>query len=133
MQFYGQMPDSYTVVLNCENPLIKKLLDEKRSQTSSRIDEINAKLTAAKSALDELANKTKDKKDEEISTAEKDRKESLNKEIDALSDQRKEVMEKFASDNVLIKQITDLALLSNNMLKGKELNEFVNRSLEILK
>ena len=133
LNFYGQMPDSYTVVLNCENPLIKKLLDEKHNQTSSRIDEINAKLTAAKSALDELANKTKDKKDEEISTAEKDRKESLNKEIDALSEQRKEVMEKFAAGNVLIKQITDLALLSNNMLKGKELNDFVNRSLEILK
>ena len=76
---------------------------------------------------------TQDPTAEEISTAEKDKKESLNKEIDALSEQRKEVMEKFASDNVLIKQITDLALLSNNMLKGKELNEFVNRSLEILK
>lgn len=133
LNFYGQMPDSYTVVLNCENPLIKKLLDEKHSETASEIDKINARLSATKSELDELVGKTKDKKEEEISTEEKEKKESLNKEIDSLSDERKGVMERFAAGNVLIKQMTDLALLSNNMLKGKELNDFVNRSLEILK
>ena len=127
------MPESYNVVLNCENPLIKKIVDAKEAQTKSVTDEINAKKTALQSSLEELDAKNKDKKYDEIPVADKDEKERLNKEIDALDNQCKDTMTKFAGNNTLVKQITDLALLSNNMLKGKELHSFIKRSLEILK
>ncbi len=132
LNFYGEMPESYNVVLNCENPLIQKIMEAKAAQTKSVTDELNAKRTAAQSSLDELDAKNKDKKYDEISVADKDEKERLNKEIEALDAQCKDAMTKFASNNTLVKQITDLALLSNNMLKGKELHSFIKRSLEIL-
>lgn len=133
LNFYGEMPDSYNVVLNYENPLIKKIIEAKEAQTKSATDEINAKLAATQSSLDALAEKNKDKKYDEIPVADKDEKERLNKEVEQLNGQCKDAMAKFAGNNTLVKQLTDLALLSNNMLKGKELHSFIKRSLEILK
>lgn len=133
LNFYGEMPESYTVVLNYENPLIKKIVEDKDTQTKKLTDEINAKVTATRSSLNELTEKNKDKKPEEIPTVDKDEQERLNKEVEKLDGERKIAMEKFAGQSTLLKQITDLALLSNNMLKGKELHSFIKRSLEILK
>ena len=133
LNFYGQMPDSYNIVLNYEHPLIGKLIEEKHSATSDKIDSLNADLSLTRGKLDELIEKSKDKKEDEIPAEEKEAKENCNKEIDRLSDERKSVMAKFAADNRLIKQLTDLALLSNNMLKGKDLDAFIKRSIEILK
>ena len=67
MSFYGSMPDSYTLMLNTNSPVITGLLD----------------------------------KDE-------------------------------AAQEATIRQIYDLALLSKNLLKGKDLSEFVKRNLEKL-
>ncbi len=133
LNFYGEMPDSYNVVLNFENPLIKKIIESKDAQTKSVADEINAKITAVQASVAAIDERNKEKKYDEIPTADKDEKERLNKEADELNSQCKDVMVKFAGNNTLVKQLTDLALLSNNMLKGKDLSEFVKRSLEILK
>lgn len=132
LNFYGQIPDSYNVVLNYENPLIKRVIEEKHNATSKEIDELNEKLAKTKSELDDLTAKIKDKKQEEIADEDKKAKERCNGEIDKLAEQRKESMERFATDSKLLKQLVDLALLSNNMLKGKELSEFIKRSFEIL-
>ncbi len=133
LNFYGEMPDSYNVLLNYEHPLIKKVIEMKELQTKSFTDTINAKLDAANSSLNEIDERNKDKKYDEIPTADKDEKNSLNKEIESLNEQCKDAMVKFAGNNTLVKQLADLALLSNNMLKGKELHSFIKRSLEILK
>lgn len=133
LNFYGEMPESYNVVLNYENPLIQKIVEAKEAQTKSVTDELSAKRTAVQASLDELDARNKDKKYDEIPVADKDEKERLNKEIESLDAQCKDAMTKFAGNNTLVKQITDLALLSNNMLKGKELHSFIKRSLEILK
>ena len=125
LNFYGEMPDSYTVILNYENPLIQEIIKDKDEETRKEADEIQAKLVAAEA-------KMKGKTPEEIATADKDEKERLDKQISELSGQRKEIMEKFGQNNTLLKQIADLALLSNNMLKGKELHSFIKRSLQIL-
>ena len=133
LNFYGEMPESYTVVLNYENPLIKKIVADKDEQTKAVTDTLDAKQVATQASLDEINSKNKDKKEDEISTADKDERERLNKELDSLNDERKAAMVEFASKNTLLKQVVDLALLSNNMLKGKELHSFIKRSLEILK
>ncbi len=133
LNFYGEMPESYTVVLNYENPLIKKIVADKDEQTKAVTDTLDAKQVATQASLDEINSKNKDKKEDEISTADKDERERLNKELDSLNDERKAAMVEFAGKNTLLKQVVDLALLSNNMLKGKELHSFIKRSLEILK
>ncbi|MBR5855867.1 MAG: molecular chaperone HtpG [Bacteroidales bacterium] len=133
LNFYGEMPESYTVVLNYENPLIRKIVADKDEQTKSVTDTLDAKQVATQSSLDEINSRNKDKKEDEISTADKDERERLNKELDTLNDERKNAMVDFAGKNTLLKQVVDLALLSNNMLKGKELHSFIKRSLDILK
>lgn len=132
LNFYGTMPDSYTVTLNYESPVIKKIIEQKDAKTAQDTAQLGEQLNTAQQTLNALEEKLKDKKAEEIPTADKDEKERLNKEIEEINGCRKSVLESFAKENTLLKQAADLALLSNNMLKGRELHEFIKRSLDIL-
>ncbi len=133
MNFYGEMPESYSISVNIENPLIKQILSSKEKETQQECNQLESKLNPLQQDLDTINKETKEKKPEEITTEEKDKKENLNKEISSIRGQREELMGKFAHNNILVKQVIDLALLANNMLKGKELNEFIKRSNEVLK
>ena len=63
----------------------------------------------------------------------KDKRSKLDSTLTDLQNQKKDLMREFGRGNTLLKQITDLALLSNGMLKGRQLSEFVSRSLSLLK
>lgn len=132
MNFYGEMPESYNISINMEHPIIKKIFDSKSVVTADKIASFDATKAELQSSVDKLTEAAKGKKEEEIPTADKDEKARLEKELETLATSRKEVMEQFAKDNTLLKQVTDLALLANNMLKGKELNDFIKRSTEVL-
>jgi len=133
MNFYGEMPASYNLCVNMEHPLIRKIISQKDEAVSGEAAELEVKRSDLQSSLDALNAANKDKKAEEISTADKDEKERLQKELDTVRDSRRELMEGFAKDNVLLHQVIDLALLATNMLKGKALTEFIRRSAEVLK
>ena len=133
INFYGDMPDSYTIKLNAQNPLVKSIMEAKDNETGTQIADLAQKSANIHDAIHVLEDKTKGKKDEEISTEDKDKKEKLNKELSSVQEERRNVMIKFAQGNTLMRQLTDLALLANGLLKGKDLNTFVDRSLEILK
>ncbi len=92
MNFYGSLPESYTVIVNNNHPIIKDILAKKESSLSKDI-------------------------------------------IDAGNDKEKksELISNFAKNNSLLKQIVDLALLSNGMLKGEELSKFIKRSFDLIK
>ncbi len=130
--FYNNLPDNLTLVVNESHPVVKQLVEKAWSDTSSEIDAIEDEVAPVKKDLEALNTLTKDKKDEEISTEEKNKKEELQKKISALDGKRKAVFEKFAADNKLVKQLIDLALLANNMLRGEDLTKFVKRSVELL-
>ncbi len=133
MNFYGQMPDSYTIVLNNESPLIQRIINENKEKNGAAFQEFDARLNTLNGELDQINEVNKDKKPADISKEDTERKNKLNEDIQGVKSERKAVMEKFAKENDLLKQLADIALLSNNMLKGKALNDFVNRSLELLK
>ncbi|MDD4655788.1 MAG: molecular chaperone HtpG [Bacteroidales bacterium] len=133
MNFYGSMPESYNLIVNNNHPVIKKILNEKEEKLSSQIEKLSTKLSEPQAKLKELEEKIKDKKEEEIETTIKDEKETLEKEINSLNEQRRDKVKEFASKSDLLKQVCDLALLSNGMLKGEELNKFVKRSLSLIK
>ncbi len=135
MNFMGTMPDHYEITLNYENPLIGKVITELDTATvgNDKFKDLDAKETESKKALKEIEDATKDKKPEEITTEQKDKKESYNKEIEHFDKEKRSIVETFAKDYKLLKQLTDLALLSNNMLKGRELHEFIKRSVDLLK
>lgn len=132
MGFYGEMPDSFNLVVNTNHPLIVKLADDKEKSAGNDLEKIREKILPIKTSKDELENANKGKKEEEQSQEEKDRIADLNKKIEDLEKKKEERLQKFGKNNKLVKQLIDLALLSNNMLKGEDLSRFVKRSIELM-
>jgi len=132
MSFYGEMPDSYNLVVNTAHPVIEKLLSEEEAACGAEVSPVATELAEVKAKHDKLKESHKGKKDEEILTAEKDELSELAKQMDELGDKKKTVYKAFASENKQVRQLIDLALLANNMLKGEALAKFVKRSVELL-
>jgi molecular chaperone HtpG len=133
MSFYGDMPENMNLVVNTSHPLVKEIFEERDSMIGVELDQIKSDLqekTAEKEEVDKLK---KDKKDEEIPSEVKEKSEDLEKAIEALKDRRKEKLTAFGKENKLAKQLVDLALLANGMLKGEDLDKFVKRSFELIK
>ena len=132
MSFYGEMPDSFNLVINTAHPLIEKLVSEEETATEAETAPFNAQLGEMKNRQTSLKDSHKGKKDEEISSEEKEELESLQKKIDELTENKKNVYRAYAADNKQVRQLIDLALLANNMLKGEALANFVKRSVELM-
>jgi molecular chaperone HtpG len=132
MSFYGEMPDSYNLVVNTAHPVIEKLLKDEETACNNEVSPIATELSEVKVKHDKLKDSHKGKKDEEIPTEEKSELEILQKQIDELTEKKKTVFKAFASGNKQVNQLIDLALLANNMLKGEALANFVKRSVELL-
>ncbi|MFZ4725460.1 MAG: molecular chaperone HtpG [Paludibacter sp.] len=132
MNFYGEMPDSYNLVVNTAHPLVEKLLKDEEEACGLGIAPISFELAEVKAKQNKLKDSHKGKKDEEIPTVEKSELEDLQKTIDQLTDNKKAILKSFAADNKQVRQLIDLALLASNMLKGEALAKFVKRSVELL-
>jgi len=132
MSFYGEMPDSYNLVVNTAHPVIEKILTDEEAACGVSIAPIASELSDVKTKHDKLKESHKDKKDEEVPAAEKTELEDLQKKMDALTDNKKAVLKSFAGETKQVRQLIDLALLASNMLKGEALANFVKRSVELL-
>ena len=133
MSFYGQMPDSYNLVLNSDHPLVKKVLEETNANTSEALKPIEAELKGQQARLAAI-NQTQDKKKyDELTQEEKDEKANTQKAIDEQKQKKNEVIAEYAQKNDIVHQLIDLALLQNGMLKGAALDAFLKRSIELIK
>lgn len=133
MSFYGQMPDSYNLVLNSDHPLVKKVLEETNANTSEALKPIEAELKGQQARLAAI-NQTQDKKKyDELTQEEKDEKANTQKAIDEQKQKKDEVIAEYAQKNDIVHQLIDLALLQNGMLKGAALDAFLKRSIELIK
>jgi len=132
MNFYGELPDSYNLVVNPNHKLVIKVSDELYAAKGDELSSNDAERKKLKEEIDFMEKEHKKKKSDEISQLEKDDLEKLRKELSDIEDSRKNVLEAFGSGNNTVKQLVDLALLSNNMLRGEELSTFVKRSVELL-
>jgi len=130
--FYGEMPDSFNLVVNTAHPMIEKILTEEEAACSVSIAPITSELSEVKAKHDKLKESQKDKKDEEVPAAEKAELGELQKKMDELTDNKKAVLKSFAGETKQVRQLIDLALLASNMLKGEALANFVKRSVELL-
>ena len=109
MNFYGELPAMYNITVNMENPLIARIMEKKVAEVAP------AQIIPDAS-----------------SDASEDVKRTVTEAQETAAAAHKADLEAFAGDNETLKQITDLALLANGMLKGKELSEFIARSYSIL-
>ncbi len=132
MSFYGELPDSYNLIINTDHPLNKKVLEEMEKECNAEIDPIATQLEAVNAEITHLNDERKDKKDEEIPVAQKEALRNAENQAADLRKKQEEIYTSFAQNNKLVKQLIDLALLSNNMLRGEALDRFVKRSFELL-
>ncbi len=132
MNFYGELPDSYNMVVNPNHHLVIKIAADLKAESGQKLDENNVEGKKLKEQVDFIENDHKKKKEDEIGQVEKDDLEKLRKELSDVQNARKDILESYGASNKMVKQMIDLALLANNMLRGEELSAFVKRSVELL-
>lgn len=132
MNFYGAMPNMYALVVNTEQPAVKKIVEEGKSQLETDvvplrndIDRLNNEVTALRKQLSEKKEET-EKAELQSQIDEKER---------SVEDKRNEetrIIRDYASGQPVLKQIIDLALLQSGLLKGEDLTAFIRRSVSLL-
>ena len=132
MSFYGEMPDMFNLILNADHKLIKQVLADEENACSDSISPIQKELNEINSSRNALQDKHKGKKAEDIPTNQKEELNNMDKKWNELKKQKETIFAQYANDNKVIRQLIDLALLQNNMLKGEALNKFVKRSIELI-
>ena len=133
MGFYGQMPDSFNLVLNSDHPLVKRVLDESEAATAEALKPIVAELKGQEARLAAIRAAQDKKKYDELTQEDKDQKAEAEKAVQAEKDKKTAVIADYAKSNSVVHQLIDLALLQNGMLKGEALDRFLKRSVELIK
>ena len=131
-QFYGQMPDNFTIAVNGNHPIVLDLLDKVEKEYGDKLRTMTKKIDAATAEQTRFMEVIKDKKEADLTDEEKSMRTELNEKITALLDERNTRLREIGSENSRVRQIIDLALLSNGMLKGKNLTSFIRRSIELI-
>ena len=133
MNFYAQMPDSMNLVLNSDHPLVKRILDDCKTSTEEALKPIESELKGQEARLAAIRQAQEKKKADELTQEEKDDKTNTEKAIQEQKDKKQEVLNGFAAKNDIVHQLIDLALLQNGMLKGEALDQFLKRSVDLIK
>ena len=133
MSFYGQMPDSMNLVLNADHPLVKRVLDDCKSNTEEALKPIEAELKGQEARLAAIRQQQEKKKADELTQDDKDMKAETEKAVEEQKQKKESVLNGFAAGNAIVHQLIDLALLQNGMLKGEALDKFLKRSVDLIK
>ena len=132
MAFYGELPDSYNLVVNTDHALVKGILSDEESACNEKLQPILADMKGWKARQSDLREAQNKKKEEEITEAEKEDMTNTNKKIADLREEINKILSDYAASNKKISQLIDLALLSNGMLKGEALSNFIKRSVQLI-
>ena len=133
MNFYGQMPDSFNIVLNSDHPLVKRVLTDSESATAEALKPIDAELKGQEARLAAINQQQSSKKYDELTQDDKDMKAECEKAVQEQKDKKQAVLADYAKGNDIVHQLIDLALLQNGMLKGEALDKFLKRSVDLIK
>lgn len=131
-RFYAQMPDNFTITVNGNHPIVLDILGEVEKEYGDKLRTIGKKITAAEQEESRFEETVKDKKAEDMTEEEKSMREQLSKRVVELREERNGRLEEIGKENKKVRQIIDLALLSNGMLKGKNLTDFIQRSISLI-
>lgn len=132
-RFYAGMPDEYTIAVNGNHPLVIDILGEVEKSYGDKLEKTTAKIEAAaveEHTIEELLAK---KKPEDITDEEKAKRDELRGKVEKLRTERDTKLAELGSGNNVVKQLIDLALLSNGMLTGEKLTDFVRHSVKLIK
>lgn len=129
MNFYGEMPDSYNMVVNVAHPLIQRILKDENEACQAKAAPILEKIAELNKKRADLKG---DKSESDLAEAIKDEIKKIDDELTANNKSKKTIFEEFSKNSKEVKQLVDLTLLSNNLLKGEALSEFIKRSFDMI-
>ncbi len=133
LSLYNNFPAQYNMVVNLNHPMVADVMKDKDAKIGGELEKLSIDQKNIQQNIDQLNSKLKDKKDEEIDQADKDLREDYRKQENEIKDRKKEILASYGNSNPLVKQMIDLSLIANNMLKGEDLMKFVKRSIELIK
>ena len=129
MAFYGELPDSYTLVVNTKAPLVEKVRDEATKALADRIQPLEDKVNSDNAKIDELHKNAKDGK---LDTEAQKQADELMEAVAKARDEQQSIIKDYAKTQPVVRQLIDLALLGNGLLRGRDLSEFIHRSVELI-
>lgn len=132
MSFYGEMPDMFNFVLNSDHKLTKQVLNDAESACAEKLVPVESQIAMLTLRRNELQKAQEGKKEEELTTAEKDELADVEKQMDEQKKEKEDILKEYAAGNKVVHQLIDLALLQNNMLKGESLTNFIKRSIDLI-
>jgi molecular chaperone HtpG len=133
MGFYAQMPDMYSIVLNADHELVKRVLADTESNTAEALKPILAELKGQEARLAAIKQTQDKKKYDELTQEDRDQKAEAEKAVSEQKDKKNALLADYAKGNSIVHQLIDLALLQNGMLKGAALDAFLKRSVDLIK
>lgn len=129
MSFYGELPDSYNLIVNTESPVIKRILADADAALMPQIQPLFDQIAENNSKSEAIRNEAKDgKPNEEQQNQIKQHDETATH----LRTEQNKLSKEYAGSQPLVKQVIDLALLANGLLRGADLNAFIRRSVSLL-
>ncbi len=132
MNFYGQMPNMYALVVNTEQPVVKKIIEEGKASLENEIVPVRAAIETLNNEIEATRKEINDKKDEAEKAPLRTTIGEKEKEVEQKRNEEERIMKEYASTQPKVKQLIDLALLQNGLLKGEALNAFIERSVKLL-
>ena len=130
MNFYGELPNAYNFILNINHPVVKKVIEAANSSLEGELKPVNDELKATNAVIEAIKSLDKDGKG-----VPEDKKADLKTNEDKATELRAkkdELISKYAAGNDTVKQLIDIALLGNGLLKGEALSNFLKRSVSLL-
>lgn len=132
MSFYGEMPSMMNVVLNADHRLVKRVLDDMKGHTADALAPIEAELKGLHARHAALEQAQQKKKADEITQEDRDNLSQCNKDIAAEEEKKTKVLSDYGAGQAVVHQLIDIALLQNGLLKGRALDQFLKRSVELI-
>lgn len=130
MNFYGEMPDSYMVSLNVNNKVVKGIMESASANLDGELSPITKEIEAVNAEIKAI--KDSKKENEELSEDNKLTLKEKESSAEKLREKEKSIITEYASKQDKVKQLIDIALLGNGLLKGEALNAFIKRSINLL-
>lgn len=131
MSFYGELPDSYNLIINTENPVIKRIKDSADNDLKPQLTSIFAAINEANAKSSELRDKTKDGSTK-LTDEEQGQLQHYEEDATHQRAEEKRIVTSYGENQPLVRQAIDLALLANGLLRGEALNAFIRRSVSLL-
>lgn len=129
MSFYGELPDSYNLIVNTESPVIKRILADADAALMPQIQPLFDQIAENNSKSEAIRNEAKDGK---LNDDQQNQIKQHDETATHLRTEQNKLSKEYAGSQPLVKQVIDLALLANGLLRGADLNAFIRRSVSLL-